>query len=500
MSPRFTAILMSGALVSKVLGFAREVLMAQVIGASLVADSFRGAVTAVMLPLAFLQSEGVPAVLIPLHREWQKSGDAPQRLAAFSIAFTSLSFMLMLVLQAIGEWWVDAIVGGFGAEGRSLALEFVRVMALGMPASTMLNCLAAGEIGLGKSRLTNARASVLNVAMITGIVTAGATGYVSALAWAFAAAFNVLGIWAFWVLWREKHIDLSGLTLAKVFFEGAGFMRRLFPLLAIPAAEQCHVWIERMLASRLVTGAIASIDYARTLTESTLPLVSQPVGLAVLAAHPPQDERAQIESIARPLLAIALPVSVFLFVFAPEIVRLVFFRGAFTEAGVILTSQALRGISVGLWAATLGWILLRVLNNSGRNVLAAGILVAAFAVNVAFNLLTSWIAPAGETSVLLLGLGETARSLVLLFGIVLALECRAHLIRLILLAAVPATLMALAGWQIHQAFTGTLNRLVAGGVACGICILLAMAVLMPNVRQAGLAHVRAAWLSLARRT
>ncbi len=46
-----------------------------------------------------------------------------------------------------------------------------------------------------------------------------------------------------------------------------------------------------------------------------------------------------------------------------------------TEAGVVLTSQALRGIAVGLWAATLGLILMRVLNSTGRNVLAASILV-----------------------------------------------------------------------------------------------------------------------------
>ena len=91
MSRSLTAILMGGAIVSKVLAFAREVLMAQVIGASLVADSFRGAVSAVMLPLAFLQSEGVPAVLIPMHREWQAKGEAPQRLASFTVAFTSLS-------------------------------------------------------------------------------------------------------------------------------------------------------------------------------------------------------------------------------------------------------------------------------------------------------------------------------------------------------------------------------------------------------------------------
>ena len=344
----------------------------------------------------------------------------------------------MLLLQAIGAWWIDKLVGGFSSEGRALALEFVRVMALGMPASTLLNCLAAGEIALGRTRLTNARTIALNIAMISGIVTAGVTGHVSALGWAFALAFISIGLWGFWMMWREGHLSFHGLTAGKVILEGWEFLRRLFPLLAIPAAEQCHVWIERSLASRLVTGAVASMDYARTLTELTLPLICQPVGLAVLASHPPKDPQAQIEAIARPILAIALPASVFLFLFAPDIVRLVFFRGAFTEAGVVLTSQALRGIAVGLWAATLGLILMRVLNSSGRNVLAASILVIAYSVNIAFNLITSWVQPAGETSVLLLGLGETSRSLVLLTGIVLALECRAHLFRLILCAAIPA--------------------------------------------------------------
>ena len=99
----------------------------------------------------------------------------------------------------------------------------------------------------------------------------------------------------------------------------------------LPLAEQGNVWVERSDASRLTTGAVASLDYARTLTESALLLISQPVGLAVLSSHPPKDARAQIEAIARPVLAVALPASAFLLVFAPDIVRLVFFRGAFGD-------------------------------------------------------------------------------------------------------------------------------------------------------------------------
>ena len=40
---RMVTLLASGALLGKLLGFARELLMARVFGASLIADSFRGA-------------------------------------------------------------------------------------------------------------------------------------------------------------------------------------------------------------------------------------------------------------------------------------------------------------------------------------------------------------------------------------------------------------------------------------------------------------------------
>lgn len=64
---KMAALLMLGALASKILGFAREILMAQVLGASLLADGYRGAVTVILLPLCFLQNESAPAILIPMN-------------------------------------------------------------------------------------------------------------------------------------------------------------------------------------------------------------------------------------------------------------------------------------------------------------------------------------------------------------------------------------------------------------------------------------------------
>jgi len=487
---RFSAILISGALASKVLGFAREVMMAHVLGATLVADGFRAAMAAVLIPLAFLQNESVPAIMIPMHRQAMERDEAPRYLGALAIVVGLLAAVLMCILLLFGEWWVDAMVTGFSEEGRRLTLEFTRMMSLAMPASAVLNVLAAGEISTARARLTNIRASVLIIAVLAGIGLMVTSGDAYALACSFTAAFNVLAVWGLLSLWRQGVISFSGITAGLVVETGAEFFRRLRVLLAVPLAEQANVWVERLTASRLTTGAVASLDYARSLTESALLLISQPVGMAVLSGHAPKNIHTQIESLVRPLLALTLPATAFLLVFSTDIVRLVYFRGAFGDEALLLTSHALRGIAFGVWAATLGWILIRLLNGSGRNGVAAIVLVTAYLVNMAFNAMTSTMHVASDQGMLLLGLGEASRSLVLLVGVVLALQERRKILSLAVLGMLPALLMAALGVLIQGAIADLLPRLFVGGIACLVCIVVAVVVLVPSAVPWALSFLR----------
>jgi putative peptidoglycan lipid II flippase len=487
---RFSAILISGALASKMLGFAREVLMAHVLGASLVADSFRAATTAVLIPLAFLQNESVPAIMIPMHREALQRQDGPTSLGALTIVNGLAATVIMLAILLLGEWWVNAMVGGFSAEGRELALHFVRLMSLGMPASAILNVLCAGEIALGRTRLTNVRASLLNVAVLSGIGLLAVTGDAYILAYSFTLAFNVLAAYGLFTLWREGVISFAGLTPRTIAAKGADFFKRLRVLLALPLAEQGNVWVERLIASRLTTGAVASLDYARSLTESAFLLISQPVGMAVLSNHPPKDMHAQTEALLRPLLALTLPASAFLVVFSTDIVRLIYFRGAFGEEALLLTSHALRGIAFGLWAATLGWVLVRLLNGAGRNGVAALIIVSAYIVNMGFNLAMSALHGPAEQGMLLLGLGEASRSIVLLAGMVLVLGERRKVLALIAFALLPALLMVALGLLVQGAFAGLLARLFVGGLAYLVCLGFAVGLLVPNIGLLVLSRIR----------
>jgi putative peptidoglycan lipid II flippase len=190
--------------------------------------------------------------------------------------------------------------------------------------------------------------------------------------------------------------------------------------------------------------------------------------------------------IARPLLAVSVPASIYLIAFAPDIVRLIFARGAFNETAVELTSGALRGIAAGLWATTLGMILLRFLNNQGRNRLAVIILAYAFAVNAALNLLAWRATGISQNGSMLLGLGEAARGLVLLLGASIALDFHRPLLRLLGLTLLPGAIMGGLCLLTLEAFTSSLLHLALGGVACLATILLAVVILMP----AGMASLR----------
>lgn len=471
---RLTALLMAGALVGKVLGFLREIEMARLLGATFIADSFRGALTAVLLPIAPMQGEMVPSVMIPLHRQWRAQGVEVACFTSLMVVLTCISLVITCLVWLLAPAWVDVVVGGFGPEAHDITVRFVRIMVLSMPASTLSNCLSCIEISVGRSRITTIRASVTNVGVMLGILVMAWTGYVPAIAWGYVAAFNFTAFYGGFKLVREREINIRTVRWQHVRTAVREAWKRAKPLFVQPLADQGNILLERVLGSTFVTGSLASLDYARTVTETALYLVSQPIGYVMLAQPPGESHtvRSRVAAVSRPLLGLAIPAALYLFMFAPDIVELVFRRGRFQEEAVLLTSHALQGISLGLWASTLGWILIRILTAEGRNPMVARIMVLAYAGNVTVNLLL-WLA--SSVGVLGLGLGEATRGWIMLIGAGLALGCGTLLLRQVL-RLVPYLAVLAVGTVLIRLHVGPVPlRLLAGGalygVGCGLALL-----------------------------
>ncbi len=484
---RLVGKLMGGALLGKLLGFAREIEMARLLGTNIVADSFRGALTAVLLPIAPLQGDLVPSVMIPLHRVWSEQGRAAEMFACLAALFALVATALAAVVYWFAAPWVGVLVGGFVPEARELTVRLTQVMALAMPASVVAACLSSVEISVGRSRVTALRASVQNVGIMLGILLMALTGEPLWIAWGFVAAFNVIALYGGWSLSRVGALALGRIRPRGMREAGGIFFGRVRPLLAVPLADQGNYLLERFLASSSVTGTLAALDYARTLTESALFLVSQPIGFVVLTKETGEADtvRARVEAISGPMLALAIPASVFLAVFAADIVRLVFERGAFGEEAVALTAGALRGIAVGLWAATLGWVLIRLVNAAGRNGAAAAVLGTAYAANALLNLL---VAP--RLGSLGLGLGEAVRGLVLLGGTAWVLGCGGLLLRKLALMLPAAALLVAAGLWIVAGFAAPLSRLGVAAPVFALGVVLWFAVYLPDHARRGVRLLR----------
>lgn len=477
MSVRLAGWLISGAMLGKLLGFVREIVIARLLGASLLADGLRGALTAVLLPVAPLQSDILPSVLIPLHREWRGKGDPAAQATGLAVLLTLLATLIAMAVFVFAAPWVGLLVGGFDAEAQRLTVAFVRVMTLAIPASVLSAVLSSIEIAVGTSRIAAIRASIQNIAVMGGIAVMVAAGQPLALPWSFVLAFNLIALYGVVVLLRQGTITVRGLRPGLLLDVGAMFLRRFRPMLAIPLADQGSILLERLLASGIATGALASLDYARTLTETTFYLVSQPLGYVMLTRAPGEAQavRGEVERIARSLLALGVPASIFITVFATDIVRVVFTRGAFDEHAVALTTGALRGISVGLWAGMLGWVLVRMVNAAGRNGASAIIIVSAYATNALVNM--TLVSPLGTLG---LGLGEASRGLTLLAGAALVLGCGRLMLRCVGRAFVGAVVLACVGGAICYGFEGPVSRLAVGVPVFGLAGTAWLATAMPE--------------------
>jgi putative peptidoglycan lipid II flippase len=459
-----TGRLIGGALLGKVLGFLREVEMARLLGASLITDSFRSALTAVLLPIAPLQGEIIPSVLIPLHREWSAEGSAVRLFGSLSAVFLVVSVLLAVCVRCLAGAWVDFIVPGFSSGAHELTVRFVRVMSLAIPATVMLGDFMCIELATGRSRVAAIRASIQNVALMIGVVIFALIGKVDAIAWAFVISMNSVSLLGAYWLWRDGQIALRSISMRDGYRAAAIFLPRIKTLLAQPVFDQANTLLERVLASAVAVGAIASMDYARTLSESLLFLLAQPIGYVVLAGGTPSVQRIRL--ISRSVLAIALPVSCYFAWLAPDIVRVVLERGAFDERAVAMTAGAVRGISIGLWAASLGFVFVRMLNATGRNHAAACVLTLSYAANMAANLATARL-----WGTFGLGVGESLRGLVLLLGSALCLGCVKELMVHCRSLLVPAVAVLAACWVTTGLLHDPLTRVLAAGSATGFAML-----------------------------
>jgi putative peptidoglycan lipid II flippase len=392
-------------LLSRILGFARDVVYAQVFGANGFTDAF---FVAFKIPnfLRRLFAEGAFATaFVPVLTEYKERRELKDLQALVDHVAGSLA-MVLLVVSLIGVVAAPLLVSLFafgwvmqGEEAKlALAAEMLRFT---FPYLFFISLTAfAGGVLNAHNRF----AVPAFTPVILNLVLIGAALWVSphiqeprivALAWAVLVAGVAQFIFQLPFL---KPLQL--VPRFKPSFRDPGVRRVLklmAPALFAVSVVQVNLLLDTVLASFLQTGSISWLYYSDRLMEFPLGLLGVALATVILpslsrehASESPERFRRTLDWGLRSALVFGLPAAVGLAVLAGEMIATLFLSDVFDAQDVRMARLSLMAYSVGL----LPFILIKVLapgyfaRQDTRTPVRIGVI--AMAVNMVLNLILIW--------------------------------------------------------------------------------------------------------------
>lgn len=479
----------TGTLASRLLGFARDSLVAALLGAGAVADAFLAAFQLVNVVRRLLTEGGLNAALVPAWLRVRESGGAVAA-AAFAGRVLGTVTVALIAATALIALAMPLVIAGlapgfYGRDTLQLAVDNARLMlpylAFAGPVTVMMALLNAQ----GRFALTAFSPLLFNIALIAVMAVLLAVQPPAAqTAQIIAATVGVAGLLqlAVLVLRRGKRIA----TPLRIAFDAEirGFLGKAAPGMMASSAPQLLMVAGAIIASSSPS-AVSWLYFANRLIELPLGIVGVAMGTVLIPeltrAVRADDHAAVAHAESRGLelaVGLALPATLGLMVLSEPIVRLLFEHGAFTAADTAATARALIWLTLALPAH----VLVKALSpaffarEDTMTPLLATLKGVVLAVAAAF-LLGHWYGADGIAAAIALGAWSMAVSLIrrgaATFGFSIDADAKRRLPRIVLAALLMGALL----WFV----TGLVPALASGAHS------LIEAVMLLTVIAAGIA-------------
>ncbi|MEU9476668.1 lipid II flippase MurJ [Streptomyces sp. NPDC048191] len=378
------------------LGLVRDQSLARLFGAGRDTDAFLVAWTVPEFAATLLIEDGLAFALIPafsraLARRGQGAAGDPVRslvagtLPRLALAFTAVGGLLAVAAPQL----VAALAPGLSDPG--LAVDCTRLTATCV--------LSFGLAGYGSAVLRAHRRFLApaaiyiayNLAIVIAMYALGGHWGVRSAAFGVAAGGLLMVLVQLPTAVRELRGRRTAGAEPKA--EGAAARPMGGPLLAcvllFALCRQSQVLIERFLASSLPDGAISHLNYAQKVAQIPMSLslmlctVTFPVVARALAEGDTERARARVERDLAVAATLVLLGTAAVVACAPQLIGLLFQRGAFTAQDTAATAEVMRVYALGLLGQTLTGVLVRSYFSAGRatwypvGAMTAGIVVTA---------------------------------------------------------------------------------------------------------------------------
>lgn len=351
-------------MMSRVLGFVRELLIAAFLGTGPVADAF---FAAFRFPNLFrrLFAEGVfNAAFVPLFAKELEGGGKDQA-KTFANQVLAALLVTLLVLTALAEIFMPVLVRWIIAPGFAddpekfdTTVLLTRMMFPYLLCMSLVAMLSGVLNSFGRFAAAAFAPVILNIVVISTLTAAWLLGFV---------AQKTIGMWMSWAVCASGFLQLALLffALGKAGFTLGLVRPRLTPnvkrllILAVPAAmaggiTQINLLIGQIIASQKA-GAIATLQYADRIYQLPLGVVGIAISVALLPNISRKLKAADLsgvdESQNRALelsMLLTVPAAIGLMALPFPVVQVLFERGQFTSVDTSATAAVLIAFAVGL--------------------------------------------------------------------------------------------------------------------------------------------------------
>lgn len=355
-----TSVVVTMTVISRVFGFLRDMITAQIFGAGAAFDAFSVAFKIPNFMRRLFAEGSFSQAFVPVLSEYQKQ-KSQDEVRHFINAMAGTLGMVLLIVSVLGvilaPWIIRLFAPGFATHGDRFELA-VNMLRITFPYLLLISLTAfSGAILNTYSRYWVAAFTpvFLNICMIMSALWLAPylSVPIKALAWGvFVAGLVQLAFqWPF--LWRLRLAPRP-----KVDFKNSGVMRVLklmVPALFGVSVSQINLLLDTLFASFLIVGSVSWLYYSDRLMEFPLGVFGVAISTVILphlsrhhAAQAPQQFSLTLDWALRMVLLIGLPAAVVLATLAVPLLSTLFHYGRFDNYAVMMAHKSLAMFAIGI--------------------------------------------------------------------------------------------------------------------------------------------------------
>lgn len=362
-----TWIMMIGTILSKILGLARDGLIAYNYGTGMEAESYVMART-IPFVLFTIIAKALATVFIPMYTE-KVNHKGKEKAFQFGNSIFNILLIFTLAFSILGIVFapqlISLIAQGYTGEKYELTVALTRIMFPMVIFIVMANLFSAMLQSMEHFTMTSIAPAVFNGGMIIYMLFFVKDFGISGLA--------VATVGSYFLQWAVQYpmLQKMGYRFGTAFKENKEelhlFFLLLLPVLLGSAIQEMSVLIDRSFASGLEDGSVAALYYANIINTFAIGVFGASIVLAMfpyLSKFAVQKDYHNIKETLslsiRLTLFIMIPVTVGFIVLGRPVVQILFERGAFGAKDTEMTTACLIYYSLGLTALIIRDLISRV--------------------------------------------------------------------------------------------------------------------------------------------